>query len=103
VDVLSQAQILAENSMIGAQLFFTFFLPAILFIFLFWLIFRKNGKLTTFKEYFNLAAISSILVTVLVFIIGWFWSQVFGYYLFAFMGFYLFVLYKINSAPNDVN
>lgn len=65
---------------------------------LFWLMFRKTGRLKSFKEYYNIAAISSILPSILVFALMWIHVNMCSYYIFVFSVFYLFVLYKINNS-----
>lgn len=67
-------------------------------VLLFWLFFKKNGKLKKFKEYYNVAAISSIAPTILLFILMWFNNGFIGYYIFGFSVYYLFVLYRINNS-----
>lgn len=69
---------------------------------LFWLLFRKTGRLKTFKEYYNIASISSIVPIVLMFIILWFIPNFNQYYIFVFATFYLYQLMKINSLPELV-
>lgn len=65
---------------------------------LFWLMFRKTGRLKSFKEYYNIAAIVSILPTLLVFGLMWIHINMVSYYIFVFSIYYLFVLYKINNS-----
>lgn len=65
---------------------------------LFWLMFRKTGRLKSFKEYYNIAAITSILPTILVFGLMWIHINMVSYYIFVFSVYYLFVLYKINNS-----
>lgn len=73
-----------------------------LIILILWLFFRKNGNLKTFKEYYNIAAISSILPTIVVFAITWFYPSVVAVYGLLLSIFYLFVLFRINSTPEEV-
>lgn len=80
---------------------FTVIFTLILTLF-FWLIFRKSGRLKTFKEYYNIAAISSILPTIVTFILMWIELNMVSYYIFIFSVFYLFVLYKINNSSKIV-
>jgi hypothetical protein len=96
------AEILIINSQFEGYLFLVIVIVPVLLILMFWLVFRKNGKLTTFKEYYNIAAITSITVTLIAFAIGWFWQNIIENYLFLFMIYYIFVIYKINNAPDDV-
>lgn len=84
-------------------LFFTAFLLPFIFILLFWLVFRKRGKLTTYKEYYNIAAISSILPLVITFALSWVVPMVVQYYMYAFSLYYLFNLFKINNSPDDLD
>ena len=70
-------------------------------VFIFWLFFRKSGRLTTFKEYYNIAAISSILPVIVIFIASWFIAIAMNAYLLMFPLFYVFVVYKINFLPED--
>lgn len=88
------------NSYSILTFFFCVAFPLIL-VFLFWLFFRKTGKLKTFKEYYNIAAIASILPTIITFIVIWFAPGIISnLYLFGFSAFYLVVLYRINSSVN---
>ena len=80
---------------------FTVIFTLILTLF-FWLIFRKSGRLKKFKEYYNIAAISSILPTIVTFILMWIELNMVSYYIFIFSVFYLFVLYKINNSSKIV-
>lgn len=66
--------------------------------FMFFLFFRKNGRLKKFKEYYNIAAIASIIPTLILFGIMWINITFVGYYIFGFAVYYLFVLYRINNA-----
>lgn len=73
----------------------------LLMVLMFWLFFRKTGRLTRFKEYFNISAISSIIPLLLVFAVAWFLPVVINYYIFAFSLFYLFCLFKINNMRTE--
>lgn len=66
--------------------------------FMFWLFFKKNGRLKKFKEYYNVASIASVVPTILLFGLMWINVTFIGYYIFGFSVFYLFVLYRINNA-----
>jgi len=71
--------------------------------FIFWLFFRKNGKLKSMREYYNIAGITNISCTIISFIILWFYPDGIGnFYPFLFSIYYLFVLYKINSAREAI-
>lgn len=85
-------------------LFQTFLITLIfplIMVLLFWLFFRRTGRLKRFKEYFNIAAISSIIPLLLVFGIAWFLPVVLNWYIFIFSIFYLFSLFKINSMQTE--
>ncbi len=70
---------------------------------LFFLLFKKTGRLKTLKEYYNIAAISSITPSLICFILVFFDPIIFGsVYLFVFAIYYLFVLYRINSSPETM-
>lgn len=71
----------------------------LLMVALFWLFFRKNGRLTRFKEYYNIAAIVSIIPILITFAVSWVYPVVFQGYIFIFSLYYLFNLYKINNSP----
>lgn len=82
--------------------FFCVVFPLIL-VFLFWIFFRKTGRLKTFKEYYNIAALSSIIPTLVTFIAIWFAPGIISnLYLFGFSAYYLLVLYRINNSANFV-
>ncbi|MGI6767726.1 MAG: hypothetical protein ACOX43_01310 [Bacilli bacterium] len=81
-------------------LLITLIFPLIM-VLLFWLFFRRTGQLKRFKEYFNIAAISSIVPLLLVFGIAWVFPVVLNWYIFIFSIFYLFSLFKINNMPSE--
>ena len=70
---------------------------------LFSLLFRKNGRLKRFKEYYNIAALANLVPLVITFIFTFFNPAWFGtVYLTTFSIYYLFVLYRINNSPQMV-
>jgi hypothetical protein len=73
----------------------------LLMVLLFWLFFRKSGRLNRFKEYFNIAALSSIVPVLLTFGLAWVFPILLNWYIFVFSLFYLFVLFRINNAPGE--
>lgn len=75
-------------------------LPLVL-ILVMWLVFKKRGSITGFKEYYNIAAISCIIPTLIAFGVAWFWPQIINFYTTAFVVYYLFVIYRINAFPID--
>lgn len=81
--------------------FFYLFIIPLLFTFVFWLTFRRRGKLKKFKEYYNMAAISAIVVLIIVFGISWFWLKILEQFMLIFPLYYLFILYRLNSLPPD--
>lgn len=76
------------------------FLMPLIFIFMFWLVFKRTGRLKYFKEYYNIAAISSIAPLLLTFVAAWFLPDVIEWYIFIFAVYYIYVLYRINNAPD---
>lgn len=82
------------------SLLMVFILPMILVLFM-WVVLKKNGSLKTFKEYYNIASITSFAPTIIAFIVAWFWPQVVNFYTTAFVMYYLFVVYRINAFPID--
>ncbi|MDD4000850.1 MAG: hypothetical protein PHX62_08195 [Bacilli bacterium] len=83
------------------QTFMVSFIFPLLMVLIFWLFFKRNGQLKRFKEYFNIAAISSIIPLIIVFAIAWLYPIVLNWYIFVFSLFYLFVLFKINNTPTE--
>lgn len=70
---------------------------------LFSLLFKRNGRLKTFKEYYNIASIANIVPTLIAFVLMWFNPMLFtSLYLFVFAVYYLFVLYRINNSPEAI-
>jgi hypothetical protein len=67
-----------------------------------WIFFRKNGKLKNVSEYYNLAAITSIPVFLIFFILLWFLPFLIDIFIFAFAAVYLLVIYRINTTEDLV-
>jgi hypothetical protein len=86
----------ASSSIIN--LFLIAFLFPLLFITIYWLVFKRTGKLRYFKEYYNIAAIASLVPLLIVFVIAWFLPVVINWYMFAFGLYYLYILYRVNNA-----
>lgn len=86
----------------AAGLPFGFILP-LLCICITWLMSRKKGVLKTFKEYFNLAALTYVLPAVVCFILGFFFQYTqFVYFTLLFqLGFYILAAYRINTLPQE--
>lgn len=74
----------------------------LLMILIFWLFFKRNGRLTQFREYFNIAALGSVIPLLLTFGISWLYPPILNAYIFIFSIFYLFILYRINNSPTDL-
>lgn len=74
----------------------------LLIVLILWLFFRKNGELKTFKEYYNIAAISSLLPTIISFIVLWFYPTMITIFGLILSVFYIFNLYRINLIPKEV-
>lgn len=91
----------ASQSFINTFLI-TFIFPLFM-VFIFWLFFKKTGRLTKFKEYYNIAAIASIVPLLLTFSVAWLFPKILDWYIFIFSLYYLFVLYKINNTPDLVD
>ncbi|MGB4537672.1 MAG: hypothetical protein WBI24_03370 [Bacilli bacterium] len=91
-----------ENDMLISIkiIFWIVFLMPLIFIFMFWLVFKRTGRLKYFKEYYNIAAISSIAPLLLTFVAAWFLPAVINWYIFIFAVYYIYVLYRINNAPD---
>lgn len=82
------------------------FLIGVLFtlitIIILWLFFRKNGILKKFSEYYNIAAITSLPISIIFFILLWFNHNFIDFYLFIFSLAYVIVLYKINTSEEII-
>lgn len=70
---------------------------------LFFLLFKKNGRLKTFREYYNIASLANIVPAIISFILMWINPLYVGSsYLFIFSIYYLFVLFRINNSPEKM-
>ncbi len=72
--------------------------PTVLII-LMWFSMRKRGNLKTFKEYYNVASIASIVPTIITFILAWFIPGAVMAYGILFSIMVLFAYISINSKP----
>lgn len=72
--------------------------PAVFVLILSWAM-KKRGVMKTYKEYYNVASIASVVPTIIVFIIGWFVPKIIPLYGALFCVFVLFSFIKINSTP----
>lgn len=74
--------------------------PALYCLLLFWCM-RKRGTMKTYKEYYNVAGIASILPTLVTFICGWFIPNALLIYGIGFSIMTLLAFYKINLTPDQ--
>ena len=72
--------------------------PAIFVLLLCWSM-KKRGVMKTYKEYYNVASIASILPMLITFILAWFIPKVAPIYGALFCVFVLFAFIRINSTP----
>jgi len=102
LDAIVNAYLKQVSSINLIQLFMLLFIMPLFIILVSWILFRSNGKLKTFREYYNIAAIASIVPILIAFIVVWFLPGALDYYPVLFILFCFFALYKINSAPDEV-
>ena len=76
---------------------YVFLFPMIIVLMVF-ILFRKSGRLQTLKEYFNIAAISTIVPVLITFIVSWFYFEAYSFYVFVFATYYLLMILKINTV-----
>ncbi len=74
--------------------------PALYCLLLFWCM-RKRGTMKTYKEYYNVAGIASILPTLITFVCGWFIPNSLLIYGIGFSIMTLLAFYKINLTPDQ--
>ncbi|MGI6709940.1 MAG: hypothetical protein ACOX4W_00640 [Bacilli bacterium] len=79
-----------------------FFWPLLLTLIL-WILFKKSGKLETYKEFYNIATLSSIVPILLVFTITWFYPGALDYFIPIYSFYTMFVIYKINNSSTATN
>lgn len=82
-------------------------LMSLIIVTIVWLISRKNGRLKTFKEYYNIASIASIMVFLAFFLLYWFipvanHMNFFMFFNSIFALYYLFIVFKINNLPEII-
>lgn len=82
------------------------FLVGVLFtlitIIILWIFFRKDGLIKKFSEYYNIAAITSMPISIIFFILLWFIPSLINIYIFVFSLFYVIVLYKLNTSEEII-
>jgi hypothetical protein len=98
--------IIGNKNTIKLQYFSYSFIVGVCFtaitVLILWVFFRREGKFKNFGEYYNLAAIASLPVTFVFFILLWFAPMLLDIYIFAFSLYYLISLSVINSSDNLV-
>lgn len=80
------------------SVFLYVFLFPMLIILMVFILFRKSGRLQTLKEYFNVAAISSVVPVFIAFLVSWFYVEAYSFYVFIFATYYLLMVLKINTV-----
>lgn len=105
-EYLHEQIIIGNANTIKLQSFSFTFLVGVCFtlitVIILWVFFRRNGRIKLLREYYNIAAISSIPVTALFFILLWFLPILMNVYIYIFSLFYLISLYIINSSEELV-
>lgn len=76
------------------------FLMPLLWILVTWLMSKRYGELTLFREYYIISAVTMILPSLLSFIVGFFIPYYFiaKYLMFVQIAFYIFSVFRINSS-----
>ncbi|MDD4000851.1 MAG: hypothetical protein PHX62_08200 [Bacilli bacterium] len=67
-----------------------------------WVFFRKSGKLKKVSEYYNIAAMVSIPIFIIFFILLWFVPKMINIFIFIYSFFYLLVIYSLNTREELV-
>lgn len=94
-------ELCVSNFTFIALLYLMFF--TLIISLLFSLLFRRNGRLKKFKEYYNIASLANLIPLVITFVFTFINPAWFGtVYLTTFTIYYLFVLYRINNSPEMV-
>lgn len=75
------------------------FIMPLFWIFVTWLMSKRFGELTLFREYYIISAVSMVLPSILAFIVGFFIPYYFfaKYLMFVHIAFYVYTIFKINS------
>lgn len=98
--------IIGNQNKIKLKAYTLTFLIGVLFtlitIIILWIFFRKNGLIKKFNEYYNIAAVTSIPISIIFFIFLWFFPNLINIYIFVFSLIYVLVLYKINTSEEIV-
>lgn len=98
--------IIGNQNKIKLKAYTLTFLIGVLFtlitIIILWIFFRKNGLIKKFNEYYNIAAVTSIPISIIFFIFLWFFPNLINIYIFVFSLIYVLVLYKINTSEEII-
>jgi len=81
---------------------YCFFWPLILTLIL-WILFKKAGKLETYKEFYNIAALTSIIPILLIFAVTWFIPTALDLFIPIYSFYTMFMIYKINNSSTSIN
>ena len=105
-DYLLDQLVIGNENKVKLKAYTLTFLVGVLFtlitIIILWIFFRRNGLIKRFTEYYNIAAITSIPIAVIFFILLWFIPTLINIYIFIFSLIYILVLYKINTSEEIV-
>jgi hypothetical protein len=85
--------------------FLTIFIIPFLFIIATWLMSRKYGELTRFREYYVIAGVALVVPSLISFVLGFFmpYFSYARYFMFVQIGFYMLVIFRINSDKRLAN
>lgn len=81
---------------------YCFFWPLLL-TFILWILFKKSGKMDTYKEFYNIAALSAIVPIILIFGITWFFPMALDLFIPIYSFYTMFMIYKINNSTTVSN
>lgn len=98
-EIIISTYVVTMQNKQNLNFFLSVLLLPFLLVFIVWLVYRRSGVLKTYKEYYNIAAISSIVPSLIVFVLSWIWLDVMLIQPALVLVFYVFVLYRINSSP----
>ena len=88
-----------EQSITQLFMFIVTIIFPLLIVLIFWMFFKRNSRLKSFKEYYNIAAITSIVPFIVAFTVSWFYPNILNWFMILFSFYYLYSLYKINNSP----
>ena len=92
------------NSQYALVFVFDAIVMPLLLSFIFFLMFKKNGRMKRFREYYAVSSIASVAPALITFGLTWFFPQISSYtFILGFGVWFLLVCYKINSIHDDTN